>query len=373
MLDVEILLASFSVITGYIAVGMLRLGVKKVPITEMKLFALGIASYVTSFPFLFLIAMLNDVSMRPYISPISVLSFRMGSIFAVTGIFLMIYSIFVPSFKDDYKHVFIFLVGITLAVGAALANFFTSSLFWEGTFVRTQFGPRGLTLLTMLNTLLAIMIIIRVKEIRNVLNNEQRKSPFTSHLNLAFFAFLVVLMIITAVAVEVTPFLPLPTLTWTAFASLFFIQLSWNMMKDPTFFFITPVRLDAVLVITKESGLLLYSSSYRSDMGAKELLASILTALNITLQALIVTGKSFTEITFGDKTLVIVPKASFMLIMIVSEQNFIVKSVSTLLATMFETMFQQELLQHQSSNFVTVADFQSFNQVVQSVRPLVPL
>ncbi len=373
MLEVELIMLIISTSTGYVSVGLLYHSFKKAPITEMKVMTVAFFSYVTSFLFLIPIALVNDVTMRPQIVPETVLFFRVASLFAILGIILVFYSVFMPSFKENNWLVILFLIELSFAVGAGLVNLFTADLYWADTMLRTKFDPRGLLLLTASIIFLATIMVIRVKDINDVLKSGKRSSPFVSHRNLAFIALISIVIVFNIIMIDMNPQLPIPTFTWTIFVSIMFIFLAIIIVQDPTFFFLTNVKLEAILIVSEESGLVLHSTSFNPAIEAEEILAGILTALNLSLKSSGASKTTISNVTFGDKTLVVASRSRFLTLMIVSERNIIIDSISEYLATSFEKRFSEELKSLQQQSFTSTELFQSFDDVIASVRLLIPL
>ena len=169
------------------------------------------------------------------------------------------------------------------------------------------------------------------------------------------------------------PSLQIPALTFGIPLSITNVYFAITFAKDKGFLYITPARLEAIIIADKQSGIPLFSKNFHEETPAEDLLSSLFNALNYSLQETIHSTTDIEHIGFGDKSVLIASGNRVSSLMIVSEINLVTQSISKYLTKTFEQNYK-DLIQMEKEMPVHQSDlFKEFSVVVDRIRQYIPL
>jgi hypothetical protein len=256
-------------------------------------------------------------------------------------------------------------------LGCAIYNAITFEVTVTGEFVDTIYDPVGTILIFLFYVVLIFFLSKRVKEIITILGKDY-KSPFTSLPTLLFILIWALTLIMVYVYAQFLGGNLIPQYIYNVLTALLFLYVSIAMSKDRAFFFVTPTSLDAVIVMEQKTGTALFSKSFKEDLMAEELLSNVFSLLDISLQEALRSSTKLQEIRFGDKSVIIDSGEWVSSVLIVSEGNFVTKSITKFLTKKFEEMFENPKKEHKDQ-VINVSDYISFEIPVNTTRPFIPL
>ncbi|MFX1512187.1 MAG: hypothetical protein ACFFCQ_06345 [Promethearchaeota archaeon] len=337
------------------------------PILEMHLLRISFL-----FSSIFLFSMLPSTVLYSVDStdPIGIQVYRIGIIFGQLAILGWSFTFLLPSYKTSYRAIFLIFLISASNVASLIINYFTLEHNLSGDTFRDIYSPLGIILIFISVTLFSTSIGKRLTDVGRIV---KKKSPFTSQKALLTFLILGTLSFGILYFTWAFPSSKIPTMAWCIPLSLTLLFFAYAFSKDESFFFITPTKMDAVLITDQETGMTLFSQNFQESMPAEELLGGLFSALNISLKETIQSKKVLEEISFGDKVVILAPGKQVTAIIIVSEKNLIIEAVAKHLIKEFETRFQTELVKLQETNRLDRIEFKEFSTAIAAIRLYFPL
>ena len=223
--------------------------------------------------------------------------------------------------------------------------------------------------LLLANILVFIFIIVkRVISVSRIVNH--KKNSFSYYKIYVITFTLIVIALLLLAFIRIFPDSNIPGFSWHISIACAFLMFAYAYSKDKSFFFITNVELDGILIYTKQSGIGVYSKSFRENLFADQLIGGILTALNLSLKQAIISNNIMNQVSFGDKVVLFYPGEHIILLAIVSEKNFIVDSAFKYLTKSFEEKFGSEIA---SKAYIRSSDYFEFEKEIPIIRSYIPL
>ena len=297
---------------------------------------------------------------------------RLGFLIGELGLFLIVFAILLVDFKMTYKSIFqLNLVNFLIFSNIAYTTF-NIDVKVEGNVILTNYTILG-TFFFISQFVLIFLIII--KRIRTVLSVKKggKASPITSRFWLIIFTMIA---ISTLSFYSISRFLlpgALPNYTYIVFIGILFNFFAFSIHKDKTFFFITPASLDSIIMIEQKTGLAFQGVSYQSkDKIPEELVSGIFSMLNISLQDTVKTDSKLEEIRFGDKVALMNHGNFVTTLLIVSEANFVTKSIASYLTNKFEKSYIH-LYENEKNVILNKDIYSEFQREFDFVREFIPI
>jgi len=340
------------------------------PIFEIKLFFIGMIILDISFSSYMLESFLADTT-QPITNIINSFD-RTGYFLSMIGLIFISYAFILPNFKLSYKNVF--SISLITGIGSAsgFVNGITSQVNINGQFLKSDHNIVGLLLNYIFIIILLYVIFRRINDISKIANLTRKKTESNFFLKIILLLF-VISFVVAIITNNVLPTQLLPSYFYFIFIAIAFAFFIYFYLKDNAFFFLTPVLLDAIIIAHKKSGVTIYSESYKDNFRVEDMLSSVFSLLNISLQEFIETKKELEEISFGDKKILIVPGKYISSIIIVSNKNFIVQTLAKVTTTKFEKLFHEELEKRENLSIFDKNKFLSFKDFTKEIRMFLPL
>lgn len=297
---------------------------------------------------------------------------RTGYFLSMIGLIFISYAFMLPNFRLSYKNVFAMSIITGLGSASAFVNGITSQVSINGHFFKSDHNIIGLLLNYIFIVLLLYIILRRINDIATITKLTNKETRASYFLKILFILF-VISFVISILTNIIFPTQLLPNYFYFIFIALAFAFLIYFYLKDQAFFFLTPVSLDAIIIAHKKSGVTIYSESYKDNFRVEDMLSSVFSLLNISLQEFIETKKELEEISFGDKKILIVPGKYISSILIVSSKNFIVQTLAKFTTAKFEKLFYEELEKTAKINIFDKNKFRSFKDFTAEIRMFLPL
>ncbi len=183
-----------------------------------------------------------------------------------------------------------------------------------------------------------------------------------------------IVLFILASLVEIFPDSPIPTFSLFFPLSIGLLILAYNFYKNSAYWFITPAKLESIIIYNKNNGNVIFKQDFTDSVKSETSLAEIFSLLNLSLAKTIKSGSEVDQISFGDKVINTSTGHVVTVMMIVSEGNFITQNITKYLAKEFEKKYSLELknLSNETSK-PDISRFQTFNSVIDHIRPYIPL
>ncbi|MHA2364515.1 MAG: hypothetical protein ACXAC7_11205 [Candidatus Hodarchaeales archaeon] len=377
MIGIQFVIILFSVLNCFIASSIIMLKARKSPIVEMKI--LGLSYIFMTIGYLFFLP-LTAIDLTIPIDPQRLENhlFKIGIVLVIAWLMTWSLALILPTFNASYRSIVGLTLGISIFVASASSNYLTMTTEAINEQVNINYHPIGLFLFSASIILFVYSLISRFTEVRSLLLKSQLNSgtAFFSRLPLTLLVVSGLSTVMTIILPSVFPYSGFPSFISTLPSSLGILYLAYLISKDEAFFFITPAKLDSIIIIDQKTGFDLHAHNFIDalPLPAQQFLGGILSTLNISLKEAIQSKKPLEQISFGDKTIIVVPGKSVTLIMIVSENNFVIKAISKFLIEKLEQwLYNQSLLRTDPTNFFNQENFSEFSLMISAIRPYIPL
>lgn len=378
MLPIELLIALLASFITSIGVGLLVIRLFFSPVFESRFFLLGTAFFALYFYSILPTTLLNSVGEA--IDPLSLQLFKFSPVLAHFGLFLLMISILLPTIANKYENLFLLILLSMLTIAASIINYQTITFEISSTgFMIISYNSLLSFFLMIANAMAyVIVLIVRIQNVSHILKTKSDGNFQTHHiLSLKFFTVHSILVSITIGTLFVTRFLPIgnnmPGLTWFIPLSAIVLYLSYAVFQDESFLFITPARLDAILISDKKSGMSLLTKNFQNDVKVEELLGNLLSAVNISLKINLQSKGNLEQITYGDKVIVTFTGEYITCFLIVTQSNFITASIARYVTKTYEKKFSKKLLDSRKHKIVNANIFRDFEKELDFVRKFIPL
>ncbi|MFW9991643.1 MAG: hypothetical protein ACFFD4_06255 [Candidatus Odinarchaeota archaeon] len=339
---------------------------KNSPLYEMKLMSLGL--WVLTLTYVcYLVTPLN--SMPNSLNESFIFMDRIGYILGVLGIMIVAYSFLLVDFKPAYQSLFFFCFITGYGMMTAIYNSLNMEVTVIGEYIEASYPATGMVMIAVFYVFILAILVSRVRNVIRILGRDNIRTVRTLKTSIGFFAiifFIIVIYLLTEFFAS-TPgnlahiFIPL--------LPIYALVVTW---KDQGFFFITPTKLDAIIIMNKESGLTLYSRSFEKDLPPEALISSMFSALNISLQETVQSDSTLDEIRFGDKYVLMDHGKLVTSLLIVSDNNFVTAAVSKYLTKSFEKQYGEKIASTGKKPLKS-GDYKSFGDTISFVRLFIPL
>jgi len=332
------------------------------PIIELKLFSLALLAGC-----LFLLSWIpfTITSTTSSINPIETFLFKFGFLFLSLLVLAWLLAFLLPNMKLSYEFIIRIIVYSIVIFSFAVYTLSNFNISIINNVIYYQFDLVGIVLAASMSLLFVFHATVKIFEMNKLATISGIPKP--SHLSLILFMGGWVSVLILGV---LPTFLPV---------TIYFMFIPWiinainiyiSFQKNPAFFFITPIKFYGVIIVERQSGLTLYAKSYENDRPADELLGSLLTALNLSLQDSLKSTKSIENIIFGDKVITISQTANISSFLIVSDYTLQITSIATYISKVFSKQFQHLLHDHIGLN---QDDFKSFDEEITKIKTFLPI
>ncbi|MFW9996555.1 MAG: hypothetical protein ACFFD4_31210, partial [Candidatus Odinarchaeota archaeon] len=213
------------------------------------------------------------------------------------------------------------------------------------------------------------VILKRIQDVSKIVKD--RPNPFADLRLLTLMLIILIPGVGIMVLLPLFPDLPSPGLSYTLSLSATLLYFIFAFSKDKAFFFITPASLDAIIV-TEGSGLTIFSKNFIEGLAAEHMIGGLFAALDISLQETIKAGQGLTEISFGDKVILLDRGHWVTSLIIASEENIVTSAVTKFITKEFERRYAKIL--DETKDSVPVDDhFRDFEDIANEMRGYIPL
>ncbi len=295
-----------------------------------------------------------------------------GQIFSVSvgitiiGLLLFLLSLLIPDFKEDILF-YVKTIGITIIYTfAATYNALTVKIIPTSNTFTVIYHPIGLFGLFISLSILLIISRRRIRKIKAILA-EETPEPFRTLPFQTSFFFLLIAQFGSIAVTRLFPSLGLPALTWFLPSILTILFLGVSLYKHPFYLFVTDIKLDAILIVEKKTGLAIYSESklLLKARPVEDVLASISKGLNLSLKKFLDAKKPLEKIVLGDKTVLLCEGKFITTLLIISRDNIFVRDICSYLTKAFESAFADELRTNQT---LVLEKFISFSEITEVIK-----
>jgi hypothetical protein len=370
MLFYEFLCLFIAIVLLLVEIFLIIKPVMKSPIIEMKIFFIGMVICVIGFSSYLLVAYYSN-AYQVMNQDIAFFD-KIGYFLSMFGLLLIGYAFILPNFELSYLNIFLICLISGLGISSAFVNGITSTVSVKGEFLSANHNIFGLILNYLFIINILYVITRRIYEISKISKNYSKE-----HKSNKFLSILLILFSLSFLVSVSTNFLfpnqILPSNFYYLFISLAYSFFIFSYLKDKAFFFLTPISLDAIIITHKKSGVTIYSESYKENFRVEDMLSSVFSLLNISLQEFIIAKQELEEIAFADKMVIIVPGNWISSILIVSKKNLIVGTLAKALTTKFENQFIKELSENTENKIFNKNKFLNFKEYTSEVRSYLPL
>ena len=230
---------------------------------------------------------------------------------------------------------------------------------------RIQWDDLALLLGSLSVLTVVFLAIARFRNIRRLLKGDD--ALLISPAFLAIFGILLFLVIVINGLFDLAPEIPLPYATFLIPEALLYFLLILAVIRDQHVLFLLPVKLHAIIVTDKRSGLVVHAESFTPDSPAEDLLGGLFTALNLSLKETLQSQQDLDTISFGDKVIHVAPGQNVTSFLITSEQTLITTALSQYLTRRFESQFET-ILTSSTSEKLNTTNFEPFSTEIARVR-----
>ena len=248
----------------------------------------------------------------------------------------------------------------------------TSNISINGEFINSSHNILGLVLNYLFIAIIFYVVYRRVYEVSKI-SKQIKRSPKSVNFLVILFVLFALAFLVSVLTNIISPRQIFPNYFYFIFVSIAFAFFLYFYLKDNAFFFLTPISLDAMIIMHKVTGITIYSESYKENFRVEDMLSNIFSLLNISLQEFILAKKELVEIVFADKTVIIVPGKLISSILIANGKNLIVETLAKAITTNFEKRFNQELIKGSENNYFDRNKFLRFSEFTNEIRQYIPL
>jgi hypothetical protein len=374
MFSLNFIIIVLTSITTNVSVLWVMIKWKTFVIPEMKLLFLGLVCVSTIFIGSIPIVYYYEVLMMDY-SEILVLYNRV--IFAITqlGILFISFAITLTNYRPNYRSIRRLSSILTFNVAAIVASSYTIEHHIVGGSIILEYDPFALFMSSIAVLYLPYLVIRQIGKISKIMTSTSTRKH--SRISLVFFSLFLIFTVISLIISQNTTllsqtiFLQLPSFFFAIPASIGFMLFCHIFRKNSEFLFITNAHWEDIFVINKDNNITLYTESFGDTTDRKHLLAGLLSILSTSLPVHMDSNSDLTDIILGDKVILITPGNWIYTIMVVSEKNLIIESISSHLTSKFEELYPKSIF-----NDISIIDqqlFSSYQQEIIKMRRFIPL
>ncbi len=370
MMVIEFLMVFLAFVITFIGFLYLLWKSRESPIVEMRLISLGIFYYSLGFLLILPTTILNSIGQEP--SNIAITFYRLGFVCEMIGILHVYLSLFLPNFKLTYLKVMNLVISSSVLGASAIVNFYTLTHQMVNNRIFIRYTPLGILLLLAALTIYFYNIGRRITDIISVLKKHTRTFEFSLTFPMTISIILMILIFLSLLFVNVMPSVPIPSFSWTVIVSILILFLIYQFLINEAFFFLTPARLEAIIIANPKTGLTYYSRIFRK-FPSEEYLGSIFVGLALSLEHLSGSRKRLEKVYYADKLILIGIGKYVSSFLVVSEKNFITLEITRYSVQMFEKKFFKELKEIQDQIVINKAIFSSYDETVDKICQYIPL
>ena len=353
-----------------IAIGVFLL--KKIPPKEMYLLVLCL---IFEFLTYFFYSINFYFSTATKIDSGTIIYSRIAYFLSQLAILAITYAFMLIDFKYSYINIFELVLFSWIGIFNASYNALTVQSHLVNGTIQSIYSPIGELLIIIFLSSVIFIWIRRFLQISKIYGKIGDSTKFFRSLFLfivigLFFMFIYVVSAIVYHYEGDTTFIT---------SGFFTIVGTIALYKNNAFLFITDIKLDSILIIEKNSAIILYSKFFDENETTKngdpDYISSVISAINISFSNTIKSQKELAEMNFSDKTVLIYSGEVVSSIVIVSSGNLIAKSISQFIVKRFENIFGQEILKKVKDNSFLgrKKDYSSFDNEITYVRKFLPL
>ena len=362
----EILISSFTLLMIILSILAIINEILHDSLPEMKLIAL---SYIFAGIYVFFIFL--SLLFYQYFSIYdgALLLRRIASIGFLSLIFLNL-AIILPDIEYNYFTVFFIAFISASTVASMFCYIFTESFIVKNNFMVVSVNPLGVLFLVSSITCILLSFGNKIYKISLIL--KEKPCFFTSFKTLLIFFLLLFIAFLTLILSRAETTITISSDLWFIPLSLVFVYFSYAFKKDPAFFFITSTKIEALIIAEKNNGISIFSHSFNENQYAEDLLASLLTALDMSFKEALQSTKRIERIIYGDKAIVFSFGEKILVILIVTQFNFVCRNICILLKRKFEKRFHQVLFTEEPEVH-NIKVFENFDAEVLKIQRYFPL
>ena len=343
------------------------------PIKEPKILGLSLTSFLISVLCILLsILFINN----DQISYLSVMLFKLSFLFIQLSSLLIVVSFFLPEAKRSYQSFFIF--GLIVAINSISAYINTTELKLEliNDSIQNMLSINGLFFLALSGIILVAFIFVRYIQVVTIMKQknlnpieEPSTNVFLHSRPFGLIILIIIYVLLTSLEILIASVLDMRNLSWLVLLTLNYLFFTYILIRDFALFFITPVKLEAVLVMDQESGVAIYSKNFleANDSHNIDIFAGLFTALNLSVKDIIKSKKHIEQLSFGDKVIILASGTWIASLFIVSDHNFSTNAIAKYFTLKFEKMLKREEMPYKPIR-TTILD-----PIVEEIREYLPL
>ncbi|MFX1534279.1 MAG: hypothetical protein ACFFDI_08670 [Promethearchaeota archaeon] len=366
MLVEEFLLSFVGFILVFFATGVLIKHTKDSPINEMRLLSI---TFIMTDLFLLGLVLAALLHSPNTIHPLGIQCHRIGFVFGQLAILSGSFGVFFPSFRTNYRSIFVVVLLSVINTWSGIINALTLTHTITGEYIQIVYDSFGFGLFGF--TMILFLSLIAIRILKTSLMSEGEHNPFTSQRSLIIIFLLITFTMIAFMFSRIFPDIPVPGFIGFFALSLMLTYFIYAFSRNKALFFITPAKLEAIIITRNESKLPLFTKTFNQDLDNEKLLGTFFAALEISLRAAVKTETGAEQFIFGDKVVLRAPGQWVTSLMIVSEWNFITSSIVRYLTRQFERLYKR--MSSIENSFTSVSEFHEFEEVIKEIRQYLPL
>lgn len=344
----------------------------KSPVLEAKFYILGSILFTLYFYSIIPICILNDYSIELFF-------LKLAPVLANVGLFILSLSILLPTSSTNYKNIFFIIFLTILMTAASIVNFQTITYTISShNYVIIDYQTPISFLLVITNGLCYVgVLVFRIRNVSKIVHVGPNNISERYVLKFQFYFIYLILISITIFSLIMNRTLEqgtIPGFTWFFPMSLNFLYLGYAIFKDESFLFITPTKLEGILISDNNNGLVIYSKSFMEiEREENDIFANILNAFDISMKSNLQSKKNLEQIIYGDKIILSFNGELVTTFLIVTQNNLVIQSVAKYINNKFEKRFRDNLLEFKETGVVVPHVVNTFEDEIHYIRSFIPL
>lgn len=348
---------------------------KSSPVEESRFFILGAVFFTVYFYCVLPLTIMID--------PKTDLFFlKLAPVFGDVGVFILSLSILLPTVATKYRNIFFVILLAVLMTTASIINFqtITYSVSARNFAIISYTSPLSFLLMVSNGLSYVGVLVVRIRNVASLMRKNKGLFADRYILKFRFYFIYLILIIVTITTLILNRTIEqgaFPGFTWYFPISLAFLYLGYAIYKDESFLFITPSKLEGILISNK-NGLLVYSKNFMSfgednSVEASDLFTNILNAFDISMKSNLQSEKNLEQIIYGDKIILSFNGEFVTTFLIVTQNNLIIQSIAKYLNNKFEKRYRTNLLAFNDSGILEPQLVNNFDEEIDYIKNFIPL
>ena len=339
------------------------------PVEESRFFILGAVFFTVYFYCV--------IPLTVMIDPETDLFFlKLAPVFGDVGVFLLSLSILLPTIATKYRNIFFVILLAVLMTASSIINFqtITYSISARNYAIISYQTPLSFLLMIANGLSYVGVLVVRIRNVSSLMRKNRELFLDRYILKFRFYFIYLILIIVTITTLVLNRTVEqgvFPGFTWYFPISLAFLYLGYAIYNDETFLFITPSKLEGIM-ISDNNGLLVYSKNFMKSE-TNDLFTNILNAFDISMKSNLQSQKNLEQIIYGDKIILSFNGELVTTFMIVTQNNLIIQSIAKYVNNKFEKKYRTNLLAFKNSGIVEPQTVANFDDEVNYIKNFIPL